>query len=277
MDPFNDWIVRPKARSGAPLRLFCFPHAGVGTSAFRGWAEELKLDAELCLFQPPSRESRLRDGLFSSIPDLVPALVENIAGFLDRPFAFYGHSLGGIVAFETALELRRTRHLQPIHLFVGASPAPQLALDPFGHCVRCPDDDFLSETQRRYGPMPQEVIADADMRAMILRVLRADITTVETYSHVAQAPLDCGITAFGGLEDRMVTRPFLEAWQQQTLSDFRLHMLPGSHFFLQSARTRLLEFISDGLRALHKVRSEPARTLPKAASGVSPGTADVEA
>jgi medium-chain acyl-[acyl-carrier-protein] hydrolase len=259
MDPFNDWIVRPKARSRAPLRLFCFPHAGVGTSAFRGWAEELKLDAEICLIQPPGRESRLRDELFSSIPELVPVLVENIASFLDRPFAFYGHSLGAIVAFETALELRRTRHLQPIHMFVGASPAPQL---PWIHSPlrSLPDDDFLTETQRRYGPMPQEVIADADMRTMILRVLRADITTVETYSHVAQAPLDCGITAFGGLEDRMVTRPLLEAWQQQTLSDFRLHMLPGSHFFLHSARTRLLEFISDELRVLHEMRLGPART-----------------
>ncbi len=265
----NDWIVRPKARSGASVRLFCFPHAGVGTSAFRGWAEELNGDAELCLIQPPGRESRLREELFFSVKTLVPALVENIAPFLDRPFAFYGHSLGALVAVETAFELRRIQRTQPIHLFVGASHAPQLPwIHPPLHSL--PDDEFLSEIQRRYGAMPQEVISDADMRALILLVLRADITTVETYAYSDRAPLDCGITAFGGLDDTMVTRSMLEGWHQQTSSDFHVQMLRGSHFFQQSARARLLEYISDKLRVLHEVRPEPACMLRKTESDVSP-------
>jgi medium-chain acyl-[acyl-carrier-protein] hydrolase len=251
MTLLNAWIVRPKPNSKAALRLFCFPHAGVGTSAFRGWAEDLNCDAELCLVNPPGRESRLREGLFSSVTTLVPPLVENIAGYLDRPFAFYGHSLGATVAFETALELRQMGHPQPIHLFVGASKAPQL---PWPHppLRSLPDDDFLSEIQRRYGPIPPEVISDADMRALILRVLRADITAVESYTFSKRAPLDCGIMAFGGLDDEMVARSALEAWRQQTSSDFRLHMLRGKHFFLQSARARLLELISDRLRMVYK-------------------------
>jgi surfactin synthase thioesterase subunit len=249
----NAWIVRPKPSSKSALRLFCFPHAGVGTSAFRGWAEGLNCNAELCLVNPPGRESRLREGLISTVTTLVPALVENIVGYLDRPFAFYGHSLGATVAFETALELRQLGCSQPIHLFVGASKAPQL---PWPHppLRLLSDNDFLSEIQRRYGVIPPEVISDGDMRALILRVLRADIAAVESYAFSKRAPLDCGITAFGGLEDDMVAQSALEAWRQQTTSDFRLHMLRGKHFFLQSARARLLELISDRLRMVYEDR-----------------------
>jgi medium-chain acyl-[acyl-carrier-protein] hydrolase len=241
------WIICPKPRPEASSRLFCFPHAGVGPSAFRGWAERLKPDAEVCLVQLPGREGRLRDNLFSSIPELVQPLAENISAFLDRPFAFYGHSLGATIAFETALRLRQTSNIQPVYLFVGASPAPQL---PWKHPpVRfLPDEDLLNEIQRRYGVMPPEVICDAEMRALVLRILRADISMVETYECLPGPRLDCSITAFGGIEDQTVEQSSLEAWTHQTSAGFRLEMLPGNHFFLQSAREPLLGSIAHELR-----------------------------
>ena len=254
----GEWIVRPK-RSAAPMRLFCFPHAGSGASAFGGWGEDLGADAEVCFVQTPGRENRLRESLYSSIAELVPPLIQGISGLLDRPFVFYGHSLGATIAFEVARRLRRTVGMSPDHLFVAASPAPQL---PWSHPpVRfLPEGEFLREIQTRYGGVPQEVMESAEVRDVFVPILRADVTMVETYTYSPDAPLDCEITAFGGLDDPMVSQPSLEAWQQQTSSGFSLQMLPGNHLFLRSARKTLLESIAGGLRELQEVQ-RPSRQV----------------
>jgi medium-chain acyl-[acyl-carrier-protein] hydrolase len=236
-------VICPKRRPDAGHRIFCFPHAGVGPSVFRGWPDQLAADAEVCLIQLPGREGRLRETPFVSIAALMPALVEEMLPFLDRPFAFYGHSLGATIAFECALNLRRTMRLQPMHFFAGASPAPRM---PWNHSPMrsLPEDHFVSEVEKRYGALPPEVISDAEMRALVLPILRADVAMIEEYVYSPDAPLDCGITVFGGLKDNMVKRPDLEAWREHTSGCFRLQMLDGNHLFLKSHRDQLLQSIA---------------------------------
>ena len=241
------WIVCPQPRPKARQRLFCFPHAGVGTSVFRGWAQELNADAEVCLLQLPGREGRLREQLPTAIRELTPAIAEAMSDLLDRPFAFYGHSLGATIAFETALQLREMSLAQPFHLFVGASPAPQLPWE-HPHLRTLSENEFLSEVQRRYGGLPREVISDAEMRALLLPILRADVAMIETYSDSANAPLSCDITAFGGRADSMVKPGALEAWREQTTGRFRMQMLDGDHLFLRSNRTKLMRSIANELQ-----------------------------
>ena len=256
----NDWFIRPNRLAAAPTRLFCFPHAGVGTSAFRNWASALGPDIEVCLVQLPGREGRHGQPLSSSIAELISPLVENMASLLDRPFTFYGHSMGGTIAFEAALHVRKNYGLQPLHLFAAASPAPQL---PWAHSLlrMLPEDEFLHEIQARYGGLPAQMISDAELRAIFLPILRADIAMVETYACTEAPPLDCGITVFGGLEDTMVTRSSLQAWRRQTVSSFRLRMIAGDHLFLRSASAQLLESIASELKAVCEKRATVGQNL----------------
>jgi len=241
-------ILVPNRRRDASRRLFCFPHAGVGPSVFRGWADDLGADTEVCLIQPPGKEGRHREAPCSSLETLLPALIEHMLPLLDRPFAFYGHSLGAKVGFECAVRLRRIHHVEPTHIFVGASPAPQL---PWRHSPLrlLPVEEFLSEVEKRYGALPPEVISDAEMRALVLPILRADFAIIETYKYSPEPPLNCGLTAFGGLQDPTVKRPELEAWREQVTGRFRLQMLDGNHLFLKSCRAELLESIAGELNA----------------------------
>jgi medium-chain acyl-[acyl-carrier-protein] hydrolase len=174
-----------------------------------------------------------------SIAALMPAFLEDMVPLLDRPFAFYGHSLGATVAFECALNLRRNLRREPEHIFVGASQAPQL---PWKHSPMrfLPEDQFLSEMAKRYGALPHEVISDSEMRALVVPILRADITMIETYEHLPEAPLGCDISVFGGVRDHMVKRTDLESWREQTSGRFRLQMLDGNHLFLKSHKDQLL-------------------------------------
>jgi len=248
MPPSVRSIICPKRRPGAVRRLFCFPHAGVGPSVFRGWADELPADTEVCLIQIPGREGRLREVPHVSITELVPALIEDMSLLLDRPFAFYGHSLGATVAFECAKHIRRNLRVEPLHIFLGASQAPQL---PWKHSPMrsLPDDQFLSEMAKRYGALPAEVISDPEMRALVVPILRADISMIENYEHLRESPLACDITVFGGLRDHMVKRAELESWREQTTGRFRLQMLDGNHLFLKSHKDQLLLSIAGEINA----------------------------
>src|SRR5512145_3388424 len=127
--PIDKWIVRPEPNPDASLRLFCFPYAGGGSSAFRTWQAYLPPHVELCAVQLPGHETRLREPLFTSLPPLVDAFAQVLTHYSDRPFAFFGHSMGAIICFELARELRRLRRAGPRALFVSARIAPQ-EIDP---------------------------------------------------------------------------------------------------------------------------------------------------
>jgi medium-chain acyl-[acyl-carrier-protein] hydrolase len=75
---------------------------------------------------------------------------------------------------------------------------------------------------------------------LFVSMMRADITMIETYEYKHEAPLDCGITAYGGLQDISVDEDNLTAWREQTTAGFDCRMFPGEHFFIQSARTGVI-------------------------------------
>lgn len=255
MGDHHHYVIRPRKRPAANSRLFCFPHAGVGTSVFRGWADELPNNIEVCLIQLPGREGRLREGLFSAIQPLAAQLVREFHDLIDCPFAFYGHSLGGTIAFEAARQLRRLELPAPFQLFVGASPAPQL---PWRHSAlrNLEEDEFIQALETRYAEMPKQVMNDPQMRALLLPVLRADVGMVETYNYTHEAPLSYGITAYGGTHDRSVFREELDAWRHQTSESFRVHMLEGNHFFLQGQKAAFLDSLAT---EIHSLKSSPAK------------------
>ncbi len=239
----NPWIVYSRRTSSAALRLFSFAHAGGGSAAFRGWHERLGDQIELGYVQLPGRESRLRETPYASIPELIPTLVDAIAPQMDRPFAFYGHSLGARIAFEAARELRRRGLAEPAHLFVAACHAPQIPWPhpPMHGLAMRP---FLREVLKRYGGIPQQVLEDEELCALLAPALQADVTMIETVAYTPEPPLGCGISAFGGLRDAMVEKSTLQTWQTQTRGSFHLEMLPGDHFFPHVVQSRLPESIA---------------------------------
>ncbi len=239
----------------ARLRLFCFPYAGGAASVFSMWPGNLPPEVEVCPVQFPGRENRLSESPFTQLKPLVLALAQAIRSYLDKPFAFFGHSLGAVIGFELARQLRRENGPGPLHLFVSGSPAPQL---PRRHPAihQLPEEGFIKELGRINGT-PEAVLHNVELMQLFLPVLRADFAMYETYHYAVDGLLDCSLAAFGGLEDSEVSRRDIEAWQDQTCGAFKLRMFPGDHFFLRSARTPLLRAISQDLRPFLAKSSPP--------------------
>jgi surfactin synthase thioesterase subunit len=212
-------------------------------------------DVEVSAVVLPGRESRLREPPLRSMTELVDALVPALAPHLDRPFAFFGHSFGALVAFEVARALPARRARSVSRLMVSGRRAPHLP-DPDPPIHQLPDDTFVAEIDRRYGGLPAELKQDRELLELFLPGLRADIMVLETYRPAPGAQLDCPITAFGGDADLRAPRHQLEAWQQYTVWPLTLRQFPGGHFFLTDPRTRgeLIGAVAAELRPLHMAR-----------------------
>lgn len=242
----NDcWVMCPKPNPQANLRLFCFPYAGGGALSFRTWPNGLPTTIEVCAVELPGRGTRMKLAPFTRHAPLVEALAQALLPSLNKPFALFGHSMGGLVSFELARLLRRKYDLLPVHLFVSGRRAPQVPdLDPPIHAL--PEPAFLDEL-RRYNGTPEAVLENKELMQLLLPILRADFAVLETYVYTTEPPLGCPITAFGGLQDCKVSCDHLEAWRNQTSASFSLQMLPGDHFFLNSAQALLLQSLTQHL------------------------------
>jgi medium-chain acyl-[acyl-carrier-protein] hydrolase len=245
MSPSNTWLICPKPNPQARLRLFCFPYAGGGSVIYRPWTAGLPETTELWCLRLPGRESLRAKPAFSQLVALVEALAPIILPYLDVPFAFFGHSMGGLISFELTHELRRQHNLVPVHLFVSGRHAPQLP-DRAPRFHHLPESEFLTQLRRLNG-IPEAVFQDTELMQLFLPVLRADFAVCETYTYTAKTPLTCPISVFGGLQDPRVSYDELAAWREQTYNTFIHRMLPGDHFFLHSSQALLLRALAQDL------------------------------
>lgn len=245
LQPLDVWFILHKRHQQARLRLFCFPYAGGGASIYRTWSTELPPEIEVCRVQLPGRENRVTEAPFVRLGPLVETLGPVLYPYLDIPFAFFGHSMGALIGFELARWLRCHYKFSPMHLFVSGFRAPQIR-DPDSPIHLSTDEVLIKELQRLNGT-PDEVLQNAELRQLVLPLIRADLAICETYIYVDDQPLDCSISAFGGLHDDETNSNDLAAWGAQTSASFTLRLLPGNHFFIHTSEPLLLKGISKDL------------------------------
>jgi medium-chain acyl-[acyl-carrier-protein] hydrolase len=223
-------------------------------AAFRAWPDYLPHNVEVHVLEMPGREAKLRLPSFVRIEPLVRASRDAIKEYMDRPFAFFGHSMGALVSFEFARLLRRENAGAPRALFVSGRVPPQLPSDP--PTYNLPEDEFIEEL-RRIGGTPEDVLGHPELLPLVLPTIRSDFELCQTYEYVHEPPFNFPITAFGGLNDQFVPREEIDQWRDQTTGPFQLRMFPGDHFFLHSSQPLLLQTLSRDL--VHVIS-----TLPKA-------------
>jgi medium-chain acyl-[acyl-carrier-protein] hydrolase len=239
------WFYRPRPVRRADVRLFCFPYAGAGPNIFRGWARRLPPSVEVCGVVLPGRAFRLderpRDRLEPLADELAGVFRELPAG----PFAFFGHSFGGLLCFEVARRLHRGGAPLPRQLFVSACPPPHLPpAEPDVH--RLPDR-ALKERLQRLGGTPPPVLECDELMDLVLPALRADLEAFETHGHEPGPPLPVPMTILGGSSDRLARAEALEQWGRYTRESFDVRVFPGGHFFLHADEEAVVATVAETL------------------------------
>jgi surfactin synthase thioesterase subunit len=238
----NSWFVHHKTnKANTKLRLFCFHHSGGTASFFREWGQILPPAVELIAVQLPGREANFQP-FITDVNVVAKQIVVNFHKYQTVPAVFFGHSLGGLIAFEVIHELRRHYLKSPQYLIVSGRNAPQTrSKEEILHHL--PDELFIKGLMKYQG-MPNEVLQNKELLEVLFPRLRADFTLSETYQYRKRPPLECPILALGGSNDPTVNYDDLAAWKIQTIKKCSINLFPGGHFFLNTSQKEVLDIIS---------------------------------
>jgi medium-chain acyl-[acyl-carrier-protein] hydrolase len=231
------WFPFVNARPEAEVRVFCFPYAGGTASAFRPWAAVLPPAIELVPIELPGHGTRLGEACVAQGEVLVDRIVDAIRPLTDRPFAFYGHSMGAKLAFEAARQLA-SKTLR--HLVLSGAGAPDLR--PSHHYAQLPPTALVKKLEELGGVSPL-VLADTELMALLMPVLRADLTIADEFAPSPVPPLEYPITAMAGLSDPDSPPDTVRGWARYTAREFRFEQFPGGHFFIQDRRDDVLRVL----------------------------------
>jgi acyl transferase domain-containing protein/surfactin synthase thioesterase subunit/acyl carrier protein len=268
----SGWLVVVGPKAAPRIRLFCFPFAGGGSAIYRSWVQSVDPSIELIAIEPPGRLSRINEQPISDIDEFVDKLVSEMHNMLDRPFAFFGHCLGGLTMYETARRLIHSTQFRPCHLFAsGARPPDRIAdegsfearltddlmnlaefrinLPPFAQ----PDDVFAKIIRHFNIRATEQLLEDPELRQLMLPVIRAEFKMASDYEFVSEQPWEIPITCFAARGDPYVSRRHALGWGRFTNSRLQVHIREGAHFAVVDDATFIHGVINQELLALSHV------------------------
>jgi acyl transferase domain-containing protein/surfactin synthase thioesterase subunit/acyl carrier protein len=264
--PKGGWLIVAERRPRPRFRLFCFPFAGGGSAIYRTWSDSLDKAIEVVAIEPPGRLGRIEEKPISNVNEFVDKLIIEMHGFLDCPFAFFGHCLGGLTMYETARRLIHSTSHRPRHLFVsGARPPDQIEdTGPFEERLTrdlmnlaefrinvppfAQSDDIFGRIIRHFNIQATDQLLDnPELRSMMLPVIRAEFRMASNYEYESEPPWNIPITCFAARDDPYVSRRHALGWGYFTDARLQVHIREGAHFavvddaaFIQSVINREL-------------------------------------
>ena len=244
----STWLRRFHESPAAAVRLVCFPHAGASASYFFSLSKALSPTVEVLGVQYPGRQDRHREPRIEDLNEMADQVHEALSEVSDLPVAFFGHSLGGTLAFEVAR--RRT----PVVLFASARRAPSRQR-PESEYVHVLDDEGMVAEVRLLAGSTSVLLDDEELRAVFLPSLRSDYRAIERYRpDPPDATVPCPIVAVTGDADPATPVDLAAAWRQHTTGDFTLKVFPGGHFYLEQHSDEVIRLIADTLSATSRIR-----------------------
>ncbi len=234
-------IVNINPRPNASKRIFCFPYAG-GSAAiiYRKWTFDLPEEFEVLPVEYPGRGARLQESLKLEMSSLVDELIASIETYLDKPFLFFGHSMGALVSYELTRKLGQLQLPLPEKLFLSSHSAPQITKrTPIMH--KLPKNEFIRELKELNG-MPKEFFESEELLDIFLPIIKADYTVCETYKFDSASKLNMPFVAIRGINDETVLAEDMIDWGKLTENKFNFYEFPGDHFFITKKQEEFISF-----------------------------------
>jgi pyochelin biosynthetic protein PchC len=249
------WFRTFNASPAPRLRLVCFPHAGGSASFFVPMSAALRPKVEVLAVQYPGRQDRLAEPPITDIDELADCVFAALRDRLDGPLAFFGHSMGALIAYEVAQRMEERGDVMPAILVASGRRAPACTRPEHMQVnLRARSrDEYLTEMVdllRELRGTSDLVLGDDDVLDSLIPALHADALANESYVFSPRPPLSCPITVFVGDRDRHVRLDEAQAWSEHTTGGFELHVFPGAHFYLNEIPAVTFGRLSEVLAAV---------------------------
>lgn len=238
------WLISWRRETTPNIRLFCFPYAGGNGHIFKSWMDSLPDAIEVIGIELPGRGRRFSEPFIYDMTTMVDLLYDSIKGYLDIPFAFYGHSNGALLVFELTKKIMGKLGISPKKIFIAAKRSPHLGREHPLHKL-C-DRDFI-EVIRHYKGTPLEVFANPELLELYLPILRADFSLSENYIFMDQQPLAVEAVLIAGTQDQIASVAEVFAWEELFASPPDKETVTGDHFFMNSCENHICKIIQQKL------------------------------
>ncbi|GAA1374906.1 thioesterase II family protein [Streptomyces beijiangensis] len=241
------------------LRLFVFHHSGGSHLMYRDWPSCFPAGWEVRIPDAPGRGPRdVRPPL-----DGTGALLEHFLDELDTEltgrFAFFGHSMGGLVAYELTRRLIELGRTPPVWLGVSARGT----LHPDGDPTRrhLLSDAELREELTAMGGTSSSVLDHQELWDLFAPTIRADLRISETWrTKPLTEPLPVPLSVFGGTRDQVAPPHRLDGWSDATEHFLGRHLFDGGHFYFQGRLPEVAGRIQDDVRRALLLARVPSGT-----------------
>jgi surfactin synthase thioesterase subunit len=243
----DPWIRRFHHEPNSRVTLVCFPHAGGSASFFYPVSDAMQSTVQVVALQYPGRQDRRQEKPLTTVADLADASFTALRPLMDRPLAFFGHSMGATLAFEVALRMKTELLTGPVTLFASGRRAPSKHRV---ETVHQRDDEGIVTELKNLSGTDSRILGDLELLRMILPAIRSDYTAAETYRYQPGPKLECPVIGLVGDSDPKVTLDEARAWGEHTTGGFELRTFPGGHFYLAQHQRAVINLISDQLLAL---------------------------
>lgn len=238
----DKWVVRYSKENSVKSRLFCFPYAGGNAGMYKHWMQHFE-ETEIIAIQLPGRSNRFSEASIDNLDTCVFEVLNSLKYLLDKPFAFFGHSLGAIIAYEVLRKIPEEQYKNCLQLFVSGRIAPDLK-SPNPKISYLPNDQF-KKVLKEYEGTDIELLKNDDLMDVLIPMLRSDFRMIETYHHHHSTPLKTSITALSGKDDLFVDFDAVSEWQRFSEKPLAHHSFDGNHFFVDKNRVEIAQLVSN--------------------------------
>lgn len=228
------------------IKLFCFPFAGGTARFYSPWEEQLKPGVDLRAMELAGRGRRITEPMYEDMKALLQDLLDSIRPELFQgPYAFFGHSMGGLIAYELALMIKEQGLPAPKHIFFSGRCAPGIERKRTIY-HQLSDEDFKEEVMK-LGAAPREIFEEPELANLFLPILRNDFRVSETHTYSKEiTALEYDISVLVG-KGEPYTEHEIASWHHHTQKRCSIHYFPGGHFFINQHKDWILQYITKTL------------------------------
>lgn len=234
---FVPWLIDVQA----PASLLCFHCAGGSAQSFFHWKKPAEGVCDLIAVELPGRSRRYGEQFAESVEQLAEEFADRCGALPEKPLIFFGHSLGALLAYETARVLQARGARGPCHLILAARQSSDWV--PAFSGLPELNENALRRYMETLDGTPRQVLDNEALMQIALPILQADLELIYRYRYTHGRPLDASIEAIGGIHDAHVRFESLVSWRNATSKPFSLQMIEGGHFTIMDQPDRILNSV----------------------------------
>ncbi len=231
--------IKSLTKESRALQLFCFPYAGGNASIYLPWKEKISKDIELFTIGLPARGEFFFEEAIVDMDILIEKLYREILPYLHQPFAFFGHSMGGVIAYALLKKIEQESSYRAEFIVISASKPP---FEYYGGSEHLLDNQTLKSKLIAYNATPQEVLENDELMELVLPIYRADLELINSYNPPKNSKLKSKIYLFNGLKD--MPKEQMLTWADYFEEEVECYEFDGGHFFVNSHQDEVIAKLS---------------------------------